>query len=341
MPGLKKKITADEFFRTLASYIRALAEKTGRIGFCFSYPTDILPDRDGRLIHLTKEIKAPELVGKLIGRSLLEVLGTPGKHLVLLNDTVSTLLAGKSASLTRSFDSFIGFILGTGTNTAYIEKNKEILKNRDLNPGRSQIINIESGNFSKAARTDLDKVFDNTTTDPGKYTFEKMFSGRYIGGLCLTILRAAASEGVFSPGSSGAISRLTGLSSNDVNLFVSGRGKEKNVLSDCFPDHRNRETGLQITNTVIGRAAKLAAGNLSAVILKTGKGRSPESPVLITIEGSVFYKLHNLRSGFETCLKEYLDGDNKRYYEFIEVQHSSLIGAALAALIGEQADQGK
>ena len=42
------------------------------------------------------------MIGQVIGRSLLEALGTPNKKIVLLNDTVATLLAGKSASLEKT-----------------------------------------------------------------------------------------------------------------------------------------------------------------------------------------------------------------------------------------------
>lgn len=137
-------------------------------------------------------MQAPGVVGQLIGKTLLETLGTPDKPIVLLNDTVATLLAGKSSSFGRSYDSFIGYILGTGTNTCYIEHNSNILKNTNLRQEGSQIINAESGNFSKAPRSDLDLVFDSTTGNPGNYTFEKMFSGGYFGGLCLTVLKATA-----------------------------------------------------------------------------------------------------------------------------------------------------
>ena len=98
------------------------------------------------------------------------------KQIVLLNDTVATLLAGKSASFGKDYDSFIGFILGTGTNTCYIESNRNIGKVKNLDPAKSQIINIESGNFRKVPQTDLDIIFDNTTVNPGDYKFEKMFA---------------------------------------------------------------------------------------------------------------------------------------------------------------------
>jgi hexokinase len=77
----------------------------------------------------------------------------------------------------------------------------------------------------------------------------------------------------------------------------------------------------------------LVAGNLAAVVLKTGKGKNPERPVLITIEGTTFYKLQGLKVAFEKYFSLYLSGELKRYYEFTEVSQSSLVGAALAAMI--------
>ena len=333
MPGLKKEVSAKEFFSIIAGYIKPLADRSQRIGFCFSYPTEILPNRDGRLIQFCKEVQAPEVVGQLIGKNLLETLGTPEKKLVILNDTVATLLAGKSESFNRSYDTFIGYILGTGTNTCYIESNSNITKNKDLDRERSQIINIESGNFKRGPRTDLDIVFDNSTIDPGNYTFEKMFSGGYFGGLCLTVLKSAAIEGVFSRKSGEKLAELVRLSSNEANNFVINPYSHNNILNNCLKDKRDIESASEIINSLIERAAKLVAANLIAVVLRTGNGKSPDRPVLITVEGTAFYKLNNLKTGFEELFNSYLSGDNKRYVEFTRVDQSGLRGAALAALI--------
>jgi hexokinase len=333
MPGLNGEISKDEFFQTLARYVKPLAEKSDRIGFCFSYPTEILPDKDGRLLQFCKEVEAPAVVGQLIGKNLLETLVMPGHKIVLLNDTVATLLAGKSASIKRNYDSFIGYILGTGTNTCYIESNLNISKKHWLDPTKNQIINIESGSFGKAPRTDLDIVFDNTTVNPGSYTFEKMISGGYFGGLCLSILKAAGSEKVFSELTAANLMSLNDLSTEDVNNYISNSRSVQGPLNQCITDISDKEICYRIIETLIDRAGKFVAANLAAVILKTGKGKSQERRVLITVEGTTFYKLHKLRSQFEWYFNEYLSGDRKRYYEITEVQQSSLVGAALAAMI--------
>jgi hexokinase len=333
MPGLEGEISKDEFFHTIARYVRPLAEKTDRIGFCFSYPSEILPNKDGKLIYFCKEVQAPGVVGQLIGKNLLDALGMPEKQIVLLNDTVATLLAGKSASIGHDYDSFIGYILGTGTNTCYIENNPNILKNRSLDSSKSQIINIESGNFSLAPRTDLDHQFDSATTNPGSHTFEKMISGGYFGPLCLLTLKTAAKEGVFTSDTASGLLALQELSSEEVNIFITDPKSGRSTLSSFMKDTTDTESCLNIVNCILDRAAFLVAGNLAAVVLKTNKGKTKERPILVTVEGSFYYKLNNLRTQIDKYLRAYLSGERERFVEFMEVKQSSLVGAALAALI--------
>jgi len=333
MPGLDRKISKDEFFEIMAGYVKKHAAKADRIGFCFSYPTEIYPNKDGRLLHFSKEVQAPEVIGQLIGKNLLDALGSPSKQIVLLNDTVATLLAGKSASFGKTYDTFIGFILGTGTNTCYNEPNRNITKTRDLDSQKSQIINIESGNFSMAPRTDIDVAFDNTTANPGHYTFEKMISGGYFGGLCLTALKTAAAEGVFSAASASVIASMHELTSEDVSVFASRIQSPANPLRKAFLLASDEQAAVTILEAFIKRAARLVAANLASVVLKTDKGKSPDRPILITVEGTTFYKMHLLKHEFEQAFVNYLSGERKRYCEFTEVAQSSLVGAALAALI--------
>ena len=121
MPGIEHEVTSREFFETLADYVRDITDTSLNIGFCFSYPCQMQPSRDGRLIRFSKEIKAPQVIGQMIGENLCAALGRLGfdanKHVVILNDTVTTLLAGLAGFEDKQYDSYVGFILGTGTNT--------------------------------------------------------------------------------------------------------------------------------------------------------------------------------------------------------------------------------
>jgi len=333
MPGLNGKVSKKEFFSVLAGYVKELAEVTNSIGFCFSYPTEIFPNKDGKLLEFSKEIQAPEVIGEMVGENLLSALGMNDKDVVLLNDTVATLLAGKSASFEQEYDSYIGFILGTGTNTAYIESNEKITKKNNLEPDRSQIINIESGAFSKTPRSRIDLTFDEGTANPGQYPFEKMISGGYFGGLVHTALKIAAKDGFLSPAAADKLNSADELTTEDVDRFLEVNSPDRGPILNYLVNEVDRTAAFEIVQALVSRAATLVAANLAAVILKTGKGTRKERPVLMTVEGTAYYKLNGLKSQIQAVLKEYLSGSNQRYYEFTHVDQSSLVGAALAALI--------
>ena len=74
-----------------------VADKSDRIGFCFSYACEVASDGDAKLLHWTKQIQAPEIVGQWIGAELKKRLSFQPSKLLVLNDTVTTLLAGKAS----------------------------------------------------------------------------------------------------------------------------------------------------------------------------------------------------------------------------------------------------
>jgi hexokinase len=309
---------------------------SGSVGFCFSYPTEILPNKDGRLIRFCKEVKAKEVEGELIGANLVSAIEAAGYkgdvRIVILNDTVATLLAGISAFPNRNFDSYIGFILGTGSNCCYIESNHNITKKLELESGREQIINVESGSFAKAPRGKIDLKFDESTLDPGRYTFEKMFSGGYLGSLCLSTLKEAGG-GLFSKKVAEELVEFNNLETQDVDSFMrfpQGDNPlavicEKGNENDCF-------LVWFILDALIERAAKHTAILLSSVILKTDKGKNPCMPVCITAEGTTFYELKSLKAKVDYYLKSFLEEQHNRFYEIISVENATLIGAAIAGL---------
>ena len=160
-----------------------------------------------------------------------------------------------------------------------------------------------------------------------------MFAGGYFGGLCLTALKSAAREGIFLAETTSVLMSINELSSEDLNNYVSNPKSGRSPLHMGILNKTDKENCIEIIECLIDRSAKLVAANMAAVILKTNKGKSAERPILITIEGTTFYKMHKLRSHFEKYLQEYLRNEKQRFYEFTEVNQSSLVGAALAALI--------
>jgi hexokinase len=339
MPGTLREISRADFFSTIAGYMSNVLECSSRIGFCFSYPAEILPNKDGRLLEFSKEIKAPEVVGQLIGGNLISAIRSAGyrgeEHVVILNDTVATLLAGRAAHTKRVFDTYIGFILGTGTNCCYIEANSRITKCPELDSSRSQIINLEAGNFGKAPRGRIDREFDSTMINPGQYTFEKMISGAYFGALCLRTLHEAAGEkALLSPAMREALSGIERLETREVNEFLQNPvlGDTSLALAASAGNECDRTALFYLIDGLIQRAAKLTAVALSAVIIKSRKGKDPCRPVCITAEGSTFYGLRNLKSRIDCYLHDYLTEKKGYHYEILNVENATLIGAAIAGL---------
>lgn len=346
MPGVEEQVSKEKFFEIMAGYVKEVISISNNVGFCFSYPAEIFPNKDGKLIRFSKEINAKEVEGQMIGENLniaLGALGHASKHVVLLNDTVATLLAGRSGFQNRVFDSYVGFILGTGTNCAYIESNENIAKKPDLDPAKSQIINIESGGFGKAPMSTIDNQFDMSTKNPGEHTFEKMISGAYFGPLCLRTIHVAAEDGLFSNTIAEELKKIQQISTKDVSDFMYYPLGGRNPLSSVFNGHDGqappfRRAGQDavmlyyLLDRLIERAAKLTAINLSSVTIKDGKGQNPCRPVCIVAEGTTFYQLKSLKQRVECYLKKYLKGQKNIYYEIVNVENATLIGAAIAGL---------
>ncbi len=338
MPGVKEEVTKNLFFQIASGFLEEVIDKSGKIGFCFSYPTEMLPSKDGRLLKLTKEIKAKELLGEKIGENLSAAFRKRGwnkeKKIIILNDTAAAILAGKAFARNRVYDNYVGFILGTGTNCCYIEKNENILKKQCLKKGGSQIINVESGGYGKAPRGKMDIDFDNKTINPGEYTFEKMISGAYLGGIVLHTLKTAACDGFFSEKTEKNILSLEGINTEHVNGLLHYPDCNSNPLTDAFLDAAEDERiiALYIAECIIERAAKLTAINISSIIQKTGSGIDPCSPVCISADGTTFFKLKSFKQKVEYYLRQYLEKEHMRFFEIVHIENAPIIGAASAAL---------
>ncbi|MHC4750890.1 MAG: hexokinase family protein, partial [Planctomycetota bacterium] len=337
MPGLNREISKEEFFHTIVGYMTGVLNASDSIAFCFSYPTEILPNKDGRLIRFCKEVQAKEVEGQLIGQNLVaaaEAVGYKGKKsIVILNDTVATLLAGRSVFKNRIFDSYIGFILGTGSNCCYIESNRDITKKSDLDPNKEQVINIESGSFGKAPRGTIDLKLDESTQDPGTYTFEKMFSGAYLGTLCLKTLQEAGRQELLSKAATEELLAIKDLETKDINSFMYfPEGNNPLAVSCGRGSEQDRIAVWYLLDGLLERAAKLVAVLLSSVVFKTDKGKNPCVPVCITAEGTTFYELRSLKTKVECYLKSFLDEKHNRSFEILRVKNATLIGAAIAGL---------
>jgi hexokinase len=334
MPGRFSEITAAEFYNVLVEALEPIQDQFENIGFCFSYPATIMPDYDGRLLHWTKEIKIPELVGKHIGAGLIEALearGISGKNVVLLNDTVACLLAGLAQGHAFNASSYIGFILGTGTNTAYVENNDKIGKlDGYLNKG-SQVINVESGGFGGFKRGPLDLKLDEESEHPGGHVFEKTISGAYMGTITLELLRALADQGVFSDKGSASLEVMKDLYIIEIDNLAAENGRDTGVLgTDAFTDE-DRAVMRTVFMGLVDRAALLTAVNILAAVVKCGAGTDPERPVCVNIDGSTYYYTYQMQEKVQGYLQPML-AERGLHIRCIQVDDAPVVGAAIAGL---------
>ncbi len=337
MPGTEGvEVDAERFFDALADVLEPIARRATALGLCFSYPTEILPDGDGKLLRWTKQIQAGPVVGRRVGSSLVRALEARigrSTRVRVLNDTVATLLAGKSAGVVRRYSNYIGFILGTGTNTACVERHERIGKLPGLAPGGLMAINVESGNFDGVVRSGFDEDLDRELPDCGSYRFEKMISGAYLGRLGLCILRAASAQGLFSPSAASALASLGELPNKDFDDTVDNPFLEGTVFGAVPLGDADRRRLIALGRPVFLRAAYLTAVNIAAAVLRSGSGRDPLHPVCVTVDGSTYYRTRTaqFKSRVEAHLRELL-GSRGVHYELLAVEDAPIVGAAVAGL---------
>ena len=338
MPGAKSDVTEDDFYAAFASELKRVAPKATvkKYGWCFSYNCDATPELDAKLNCWTKGIRAPEIVGQYVGKELLKRMG--GGEIAIVNDTVATLLAAKAMEGDKTYSSYLGFILGTGTNTAYVEKNRNILKLPGLDPEGSMIINAESGSFDKLKQSAFDAAMDAKLSDKGFNILEKMIAGGYLGGVGLEVYKAAAKAGMFSEKAAKAIGGLGTLETMDFDNFCASFRKEgrENPLDAIFADADDAKMARRIGIPVFERAAVLTAIHLAAFCIKSGEGADPAAPIAINADGSTYYKTRAIP--FAETVKRELDDmlvrrRNIHYCITPQIEDAPMVGAAIAAML--------
>ena len=63
MPGADEPAEWSEFISCVADCVQPLMGQTADIGFCFSYPIEITPECDGKILGLTKQVDIKGAVG--------------------------------------------------------------------------------------------------------------------------------------------------------------------------------------------------------------------------------------------------------------------------------------
>lgn len=327
MPGAKGEEDVESFYAAFVDEVQRLKALANvqTLGWCFSYPAEATKNLDARLLRWTKNIQAPGIVGQLVGEELSRRAG--GIDIAIVNDTVATLLAAKAVEGEREYSAYLGFILGTGTNVAYVDN--------DLG---GMIINAESGSFNKIEQSAFDRAADLKTGNIGENIFEKMIAGAYLGGVGLEIYKSAAKAGLFSPKAANALSGLGALETMDFDNFCAGFKKEgrDNVLDAIFALPEDAKMARRLGLPVFERAVALTAVHLAAFCIKSGEG--VDAPIAICVDGSTWYKTRavSFAAGVKRELDDLLVRRRNIAYEIMpEIADAPMVGAAIAAIMKE------
>ena len=321
MPASDRELSKQEFYTQIAKNIERLLPKAKNVGFCFSYPVEMGADVDGTVGKFSKEVKAPEVVGTRVGEETLAAckqLDGVDRKIVILNDTVATLLGGL-AYTNEQFSAYLGYIYGTGTNVCYIEDTAKITKVADLPRGK-MLVNTECGTFSGFVQGDFDKAAIARTDDPNRQLFEKMTSGKYLSNVISEALYVAEQEKAFE----GNV-KLSAFALKDVSDFLNGG----NCCGD-FDLEQDRTFAVEVCVELIRRAAKMGAIVNSALAIASCKDKT--LPVAIVAEGTTFNKLPYYRQFFEEYLTEIL-GQYGMTYKILQGEELNLVGTLMATMV--------
>lgn len=314
-----------------------IADKSDRIGFCFSFPCKIHSNFDGEVLYMDKEITVRDIEGAMVGEGLLEALEKLGcahnQKVVILNDTVAALLGALAEHPAACYSGFIGMILGTGMNCCYSEKNEKITKDDSLKGKNGHsIINMESGNFNEMPITEPDRMLSLNSKVAGQNLAEKMMSGAYQGKLLDGLLACAAREGLFSEETCKKLDSMEeGFTATDISFYMAAP-TAPGRLNELTNDVEDGHVLYALVDALLERAAMLAVMNLTAIMRATGTGTDPLKPVAIAIEGTTYEKNEALRMKIRAYLIDYTQRVRGYHCRVFSTADANMVGSAVAAM---------
>ncbi len=306
--------TREELFKELADLIVEIKrEEEMPIGYCFSYPAESVPGGDAKLLRWTKGVDIRKMVGQFVGKPLLDYLNEKNKikftGIKVLNDTIASLFAGLTD---KSYDAYIGLIVGTGTNMATFIPADKIKK---LDPAYSVEglipVNLESGNFHPPFLTAVDDTVDAMSDSMGKQRFEKAVSGMYLG----DILKAAF----------------------PLDEFEEKFDARKLTVIMNYPDI-HKDIYVQVARWIYSRSAQLVAASLAGLIALLKSYNKDIHRICLIAEGSLFWSESRKDKSYNILVMEKLQELLRELQlEDVEVHinnmsNANLIGTGIAAL---------
>lgn len=331
VPGLGAPITRAGFLREVADFAAPLAGRADRLGYCFSYQAEVLPNGDGKVLKFSKEVVVEDGNGMLVCQELLDTFSAMGlpapKTFALVNDTVAALLGGYAAAGDPS-DGWLGLILGTGNNICYLADSGHIRRPIPGWTAPSMVVNMESGVYSGFPQGTFDRELDAASMSPGEYGNEKMVGGVYQGEVLSRTLAGAAE--LFSEGCQERLDRAGQFTSADLSAFAMDPAAP-GALADLCVTPEDRDAMGVLVDCLLERAAKLVVITLAGPMEAENMGKT--APAHVVAEGSTFWKNAVLREKIERKAAEFIFGELDRRCAFMGADSPNLTGAALAALM--------
>lgn len=312
------------------------AELPLQLGFTFSFPVNQSSLAHGEILGWSKEIVADEIVGEDAVELLQTELHKRGLDIVvgsLVNDTVGTLLAQMYADSRTK----ISVILGTGSNAAYVERQKNIKKISNQS-GDLTLINIEWGSFgdgdaSLLPETQFDRELDASSKNHGRQRFEKMISGKYLGEIVRFILLEAHKCGLIEA----AIPASYELKTKYLSALVSQQDAE--TLSKFgLSDAKYLNAIVRICQAVATRSVLLCAAGIAAIYERiTAEGiTSANELCTVAVDGALYQKFHNYKQLLQETACHLVTNQSSDRCNVILVMADDLSSVGAAATIAAQ-----
>jgi len=318
-----KTATAEQLFGFVADQAKTACEEFKdldtvekiSVGFTFSFPIRQTRLNKATLIKWTKSFQTSGCEGEDVGvlmQRALKKRGVPLNIEAICNDTVGTLVA---CALEHK-NCKVGVIMGTGSNAAYFE------------PDTKSVINIEWGGLNKGLpRTDVDRIIDENSENPGDHFFEKMISGLYLGRMVMLNLRKVRPD---LPISDDMVAKFSGFETQKIITDVTPDLRVTHQVLQAYgfenPSMKDRQDVQLVTEVILNRSADLCAAALFAVLLKMGETGDRE--VTVGIDGSVYKMDPNYKSRVRYTLSR-LIGFHNHKVAIVDAEDGSGKGAAL------------
>ena len=319
----------DDLFNAMAGLIvqlKQLDKTVTHIGYCFSYPAESTLKGDAILDRWTKEIDIPDMPKKLVGELLLAYLNNlegmknQFKTIKVVNDTIACLFAGLAQP---GYDSYIGLIVGTGTNMAALIHRNQIEKlNKEYGGGDLIPINLESGNLNpsysdKEYLTEIDRQVDEQSNDQGRQLFEKAMSGGYIGSVFRNTFP-------------------------DIEIEPKFDGEKLNYMLNYPAIYKDEY--VTVARQIFARSAQLVAASLTGLtlVLTSYQDENTYNPsirnICLAADGSLFWSGDQYGKDYSELVKENLNslldsfGLGHIHFHVSHLEDANLVGSAIAAL---------